>query len=297
MTTSSSNAMDNIEVRRLEFDMDKIESQNLVWSFTHPLFSIYINALAVHIPYFERYLVLGMRKIKKRIHDERLQSDVTKIIGQEAHHAKNFMAINKVLARRYPEVTQLDAQAKAAFKKPINEENLKQTIGFIAGYETFTFLGGMIILQGYDKWMKDAEPVLRSVWLWHQVEEVEHGAVAFEVYKYLYGEHEWYRKWMVLKAFIHIGMEAGRAYFPMVRKEGFFNSPKKLVHCISFFFSFSARLAYAALPVLSKNYHPRNHPLCSTNQSPIAVSWTNYYSLGKDVLEIDNATMQSVLKS
>ena len=274
MTESSTNAMDQIEVRRLTFDTEKIESQNPVWSYTHPLFSIFINALSVHIPYFERYLVWGLRRVKNQINNERLQSDVVRIIGQEGQHAKNFIATNQFLAKRYPEVEQLDAQARAYFREAAEHNNQKETLGFIAGYETFTYLGGMIILQRYDQWMKDAEPVMRSIWVWHQVEEVEHGAVAFDAYRYFYGDHEYYRKWMVVKAFAHIALQTAKAYIPMVRKEGYFKKPVSAVKAMGFFLNMAGRLAAAALPVLSKKYHPRHHPLCSSEQSPVAVSWT-----------------------
>ena len=296
MTTAPTHAMDNLEVRPLTFDMSKIDEQNPVWSRTSPLFSIYINALSIHIPYFERYLVLGLRNVKKQIDNPLLQSDVRKIIGQEAHHAKNFIEFNRFMMNRYPQVEQLDRNAKNYFKQILKSDTNKKTIGFIAGYETFTFLAGLIILKGYDKWMKDADPVMRSVWVWHQVEEVEHGAVAFDVYQYFYGEHEWYRKWMVVKAFAHVAIETAKAYLPMVRREGYFKNPWKALKAIGFFINLSSQLAYSALPVLSKKYHPREHPLCSSEQNPIAVNWTKYYSLGNDVLSMDNADMQRMME-
>ena len=77
---------------------------------------------------------------------------------------------------------------------------MKRKVAFTAGYETFTFLAGLIILKNYDKWMADSHPVMKALWVWHQVEEVEHGSVAHDVYRALYGKHEWYRKYMVLIA-------------------------------------------------------------------------------------------------
>lgn len=290
-----SNAMDNIEVRPLNFDFEKVQLRDPVWSRTHPLFSIYINALGIHVPYFERYLVLGMRKVKKKIDNDKLQSDVKAIIGQEAHHAKNFIGFNKFMMERYPTVKKLDAQAKGYFKHSMDNDSLKSIIAHIAGYETFTYLGGMIILRDYDKWMKDADPIMRSAWVWHQVEEVEHGGVAFDVYQHFYGEHEWYRKWWVIKSFAHIGKETISAYLPMVRKEGYLKNPWRAIKALSFFVSFSAQLAWAAMPVLKRGYHPRDHPMCSTMRSPIAVSWTKFYSMGKDVLELDNAQMRDMV--
>lgn len=294
-STETANAMDRIEVRKLNFDTEKIQVQDPVWSHTHPLFSIYINALSIHVPYFERYLVLGMRKVKKEIDDQRLQSDMTQIIGQEAHHAKNFIEFNKFMMDRYPKVKHLDKHAKDYFKKSMDKDSRKQILGFIAGYETFTYLGGMIILKNYDKWMKDAEPVMRSAWVWHQVEEVEHGAVAFDVYQYFFSEHEWYRKWMIVKAYAHIGLETFSAYLPMVKKEGYLKNPFKALKALGFFLSFSAQLAWSARPVFSKNYHPRNHPMCSTLQSPIAIAWTKYYSNGNDVERMNNADMDALM--
>ncbi len=295
MNNAITSAMDNIVVRPLRFDCSKIEAKNPVWSRTNPLFSIYINSLGIHVPYFERYLIAGLRKVRAKIKDEQLLKDVSSIIGQEAHHAINFININKFFMERYPEVRSLDARAKLYFEKKLEKDDLKSLLGYIAGYETFTYLGGMIILKGYKKWMLDADPVLRSVWLWHQVEEVEHGSVAFDVYRYFFEKNEWYRKWMVLKSFAHIGTEITSAYIPMARREGYFSSPIKAFKAIGFLLSFTAQLAYSALPVLSRRYHPRNHPMCSTMQNPIALSWTKFYTAGDDVLQLNNEKMNEIV--
>jgi len=295
MSNAYSKPMDNIEVRPLAFNYEKIEGQDPVWSRSNPLFSIYINALGIHVPYFERFLIKGLRSVQKDINNDKLSSDVSRIIGQEAHHAKNFVAFNKVLMNRYPQVKDLDISAKKYFEDALEHKNLKTKIGLIAGYETFTFLGGMIILENYQTWMKDADPVLRALWVWHQVEEVEHGAVAFDVYRYLYKDHEWFRKYMIVKAFFHIGWETLKAYIPMVKKEGYLKNPLRMAKAMGFYLKFSMLLAKSALPVLSRNYHPRNHPACNDMQSPVAVSWTKFYTSGNDVLHIDNKKMNTLI--
>lgn len=288
----SANPMDNIHVRPLRFDFSHIQAQDPVWSRTHPLFSIYINALGVHIPYFERYLMKSFRSVRPEIQDSQLKKDVTSIIGQEAHHGCNFIEFNKFLAKRYPEVTSLDQRAKQYFENSLNKNSIKAQIGYIAGYETFTFLGGMIILEGYDKWMKEADPVIRSMWIWHQVEEVEHGAVAFDVYKYFYKKYEWYRKWMVLKSLIHIAHETWLAYKPMCKKEGYFKSPIKTMKALGFFANISMQLAIKALPVFSSRYHPRQ--MSQKENNPIALAWREHYQGGNTVLEMGNAQIEQM---
>jgi len=288
----STNPMDNIHVRPLRFDFSHIQAQDPVWSRTHPLFSIYINALGVHIPYFERYLMMAFRSVREEIQDPHLKKDTTSIIGQEAHHGRNFIEFNKFLAKRYPEVEGLDKRAKTYFESSLKNDSIKAQIGYIAGYETFTYLGGMIILDGYDKWMKEADPVIRSMWIWHQVEEVEHGAVAFDVYKYFYKKHEWYRKWMVVKSLLHIAQETWGAYKPMVKKEGYFKSPLKAIKAIGFFTSMSLKLFIKALPVFSSSYHPRQ--MCGSKYNPIAMGWRDRYQDGRPVLEMSSSQIEQL---
>ena len=139
--------------------------------------------------------------------------------------------------------------------------------------------------------MDNADPVLRALWVWHQVEEVEHGAVAFDFYRTFYAKHEWYRKWMVVLAFSHILTETFKAYAPMVRGEGLYQKPRKALKAWRFFCGFGFDLAKSALPVLKRNYHPRRHPICNDEQNPIAMAWREHYRRGGNVLELNDQIM------
>jgi predicted metal-dependent hydrolase len=285
--------MDGFPVRPLNFEA--VSGDRLVWSRTCPEFSVFLNALALHVPYFERYLIVAMRAAREQVAEPGLLRDITAIIGQEAHHSKNFIQVNAALVQRYPGLAAVDAQAKAQFAERAQTDSLKRLVGFTAGYETFTFLAGMIILQNYGKWFADSDPVLKALWVWHQVEEVEHGAVAFEVYHSLYGEHEMYRKWMVVVAACHIAAETFKAYVPMIRREGWTRNPLKGLSRMAFCASMLLRLAAAALPVLRRGYHPRQHPLATSNQNPIQIAWRRYEAEGGDVLAIDHHKMSEIV--
>jgi len=270
--------MDKILIRQLRFEFGAEESRNPVWSQSSPDFSMFINALGVDVPHFERFLVRVMRTFRAELRDKRLLEDVQNIIGQESHHAFNFVRWTKELSRKYPEITLRDQEARKYFDRVITRRSKKFQIGFTAGYETFTFLGGMIILDRYKELMEHADPVLRALWVWHQVEEVEHGAVAFDFYRAFYGKHEWYRRYMVVYAFCHIAKETFLAFRPMVKGEAY--RGKRKLKAWWFFWSFAFDLARAALPVLSSSYHPRNHPICNDDQNSIAVAWREYHARG-----------------
>ncbi|MGB0954892.1 MAG: metal-dependent hydrolase [Panacagrimonas sp.] len=288
--------MDGFPVRQLKFDMDKVGDHNLVWSRTCPKFSVFLNAFGLHVPYFEKYLLKSMRAAKPHIDDEGMKRDISAIIGQEAHHARNFIEFNQALAHKYPELGRHDVEAREYFETMAKKHNLKQMVGFTAGYETFTFLAGMIILQNHDRWFKEADPVIKGLWVWHQVEEIEHGAVAFEVYQKLFGKHEWYRKWMVVRAAIHMAHQTIKSYTPMARREGWLRNPFRAISRMSYCFWMLGRLAYAALPVLRKDYHPRKHPIATSAQNPIQIAWRRYEGQGGDVLEIDHVKMAQIMR-
>ena len=257
---------------------------------------MFINALGVDVPHFERFLVRVMRQYRGELSDPKLLQDVQAIIGQESHHAFNFSKWTQRLADKYPEIARVDDACTQTFRR-MSQRSKKFQIGFVAGYETFTFLGGLIILQRYQELMGEADPVMRAIWVWHQVEEVEHGAVAFDFYNAFYGGDEWFRKFMVVRAFSHILAETFNAYAPMVRGEGLYKTPGKALKAWGFFCRFGFDLAWSALPVLKRGYHPRNHPICTNAQNPIALAWREHHRNGGDVLSLNDSIMSALLKT
>jgi predicted metal-dependent hydrolase len=281
----------------MRFEHEDIAGRNPVWSRSAPLFAIFINALAVHSPYFERFLCTVSRRAKASIPDERLSRELAALIGQEAHHAFNFLGMNKFLAQRYPGVEKFDREAREYFEAALRQRSFKYQMGFVAGYETFTYLAGMIVLDRYEEFMGEADPVMRAMWVWHQVEEVEHGSVAFDAYRAVFGRDEWFRKWMLLRAFGYISWQALQGYLHMCRVEGYATSLRGILHAAGFFLWLSGKLVVSAAPALSGDYHPRKHPRCEREPSPIAVAWRVHYAQGGDVSRLDEVTMRALMAS
>ena len=291
-----SHPMDDFPVRALDFDVSHVAPEDCAWSKSSPYFSVFINALGLHVPYFERYLIHTINTVKHNVADNKLRRDMVALAGQEGHHSRNFIAFNALMAKRYPKVEKLDAAAKNYFKNAAKKDSLRRKVAFTAGYETFTFLAGLIILKNYDKWMADSHPVMKALWVWHQVEEVEHGSVAHDVYRALYGKYEWYRKYMVLMAGLHIARETVKAYIHMARIEGWLKNPFKAISAMAFCFKTLGQMAWQTLPVFGKNYNPRNHPLATSKQDPVAIAWRRHDAKGGNVLDIDREAMVQIMQ-
>ncbi len=287
--------MDEIPIRKFRFKFDAVEGHDPVWSRSCPDFSIFINALGVHVPHFERFLVKSMRAYRDELQDEKLSLDVKAIIGQESHHAFNFEKWTAEMCKRYKGLAAINDHAKTYFLNAFENGSRKFRIGFTAGYETFTFLGGIIVLQRYAELMEEADPTIRALWVWHQVEEIEHGSVAFDFYRAFYPKDEWYRRMMVVFAYIHIIWETFKAYAHMIKTEGFYRKPMRALKAWRFFISFGLDFGISALPTLSRHYHPRNHPSCTTNQTLIAVAWKEFHAAGNDVQLLRDADVDQML--
>jgi len=289
--------MDGIEVRPLKFDLSAKTIADCVWSRTSPQFSVFMNAVGIHVPHFERYLIAALRQAKPQIKDEKLRNDVCAIIGQEANHASNYEQFSRRLSGRYPKLAAIDTRSANYFSKHTQTDSVKRLLGFTAGYETFSFLAGLIILDNYDKWFADADPEIKAFWIWHQVEEVEHGAVAFDVYQYFYSTDEIYRRWMITVAMMRVALETVQAYVHMARTEGWFRNPFIGIARMSFCSVMMWRFARNAFPAYKKGYHPRLHPLVTTSQNEIQMGWRRFQKAGGDVLAIDQEKMLRILSS
>jgi len=287
--------MAHIEVRRLDFDFSDLAPSQVLWSRTSPIFSVFANALNLHVPFFEKYLIVAMAQAKEKISSPKLREEVNAIIGQEAQHANAFLGFNQLLKRRYSKGQQLEDQVIAAFEKRYQSDDFRSLVGFTAGYETFTFLAGMIFLNNFDKWFADADPNIKALWIWHQVEEVEHGAVAFDVYKHFFPDDEYFRRKMVLSAFFHIVKETWSAYWHMCRVEGFMKSPWQTLRSGLFLANLISQMMWNCRQVFSKKYHPSQHPFATTQQNPIALAWRKYHRGGGNVLAIDREKMAEIL--
>lgn len=266
-----------IQVRPVRFEVEAIEGRDPLWSRSCPEFSMYINALAIHSPYFERFLGAVVRRAREQIEDPGLRADIGRLIGQEGHHAHNFVSMNRFLMGRYPRVARLDEEARRYFERALERDSFPRQLGFVAGYETFTYLAGMMFFDDWERLMGDADPVARALWVWHTVEEVEHGTVAFDTYRAVLPGREWLRKWMLCVAFSRIMYETARALLHMIRVEGYGRRPRKAWRTLRFSLAFSARAVVRALPALRASYHPSHYPKSSPGRHPFADAWRARY--------------------
>jgi uncharacterized protein len=142
-----------------------------------------IASLSSVFPDGEDYFVRSVRHYRDRITDPALKRQVSGFIGQEAVHGREHRVFNDRLAelgyptKQYEKFTRVGLRFRERILPAIS--NLAAT----AALEHFTATLAELVLTNEEvRDLMGAEAV-RDLFVWHALEESEHKAVAFDVYK------------------------------------------------------------------------------------------------------------------
>jgi predicted metal-dependent hydrolase len=151
-------------------------------------------ALSSVFPDGEDFFVRSVRHYRDRITDPDLKRQVAGFIGQESVHGREHRAFNVRLSELgYPTkevewLTRKGLELRTRFAPPI--ANLAAT----AALEHFTATLAELVLTNEQVRRHFGHPAVADLFVWHALEESEHKAVAFDVYKAV-GGSERVRVW------------------------------------------------------------------------------------------------------
>ncbi len=153
-----------------------------------------LASLSGVFPDGEEFFVRSVRHFRNDITDPELKRQVAGFIGQEAVHGREHRVLNDRLdALGYPtklveRITKKGLGWRAKMVSP--HANLAMT----AALEHFTATFAEVILTHESARELIGAPEMVDVFVWHALEESEHKAVAFDVYKHV-GGTERTRRW------------------------------------------------------------------------------------------------------
>jgi predicted metal-dependent hydrolase len=131
----------------------------------------------------EAFFVRSVRGFRTQITDRRLAHQVTGFMGQESMHGREHRLLNDRLSalgyptKRYERITQRYLAVREHLFTP--RSNLAAT----AALEHFTATLAELLLTSAETRELFGHPAVRDLFVWHALEECEHKAVAFDVYR------------------------------------------------------------------------------------------------------------------
>src|SRR5699024_3430227 len=179
------------KVRQPEFDFASSEDIPRYWWAGDPVKTLLLAALSASFPAGERFFIDSVRHYQKQITDPNLQAAIRGFIGQEAHHSREHEEMNEFFQRQGINVARLEREVQWFMDFMRKRFSRERQLAHTVAVEHFTALMAEEFLLKYDA-LEEMDPRMAPVWAWHAIEESEHKAVAFDVYKAI-GGSEWVR--------------------------------------------------------------------------------------------------------
>lgn len=171
-----------IRPRRMAFDMAQLQEKYFFRG--NPILSTLMYALSASFPDGERFFIDSVRHYQKDIKDPVLLAQIRGFIGQEAHHSRiheDFNARAETLGINMGRI-------EKRFKKRIDTAKRRldpgRQLAITAALEHVTATLAQWTLENPEAGLgSDSHSPLREMLVWHAMEEIEHKAVAFDVYR------------------------------------------------------------------------------------------------------------------
>ena len=184
-------------VRRMNFNFDTVPEY---WMGGNAGLTHFMTALSALFPAGEKFFIDSVRAVRYHSmlkNNADLQKEISAFIGQEAMHTHEHVGFNAsaqkfghdvdALERHTDTVIQTTRKFMAKLAKPIGitQEMVDLTTTTALEHFTATIASQLLSNSHIQELMTD--DTMKTMWLWHAIEENEHKAVVFDVYTAMYG--------------------------------------------------------------------------------------------------------------
>lgn len=183
MTITIENSPRKIPTRRMDFEPSFIDVPRHFAKDGDLISSHIIAALSSVFPDGEDFFVRSVRRFRDQVDDPELKRQVGGFIGQEAVHGREHRAFNDHLAQLGYPTKQVERFTRAGLKLRERLLTGRSNLAATAALEHFTATLAELVLSDDETRESFGHPAVRDLFVWHALEESEHKAVAFDVYK------------------------------------------------------------------------------------------------------------------
>ncbi len=173
--------------RRLDFTFDPAAVPRH-WYRRDAHLTAFWNAMSLLFPEGERFFVESVRRYRDRIHDPELKGQIDDFIAQEAMHGRGHRSFNEML--REAGLGEVSSKAEEQLKRLLDFArrtlSRRSQLAVTCALEHYTAILAEQLLTDADH-RGSGDDSVQGLWTWHALEESEHKAVAFDVYRALRG--------------------------------------------------------------------------------------------------------------
>lgn len=228
-----------------------------------PVRSAFFTALSGTFPLGERFFIDSVRQWRGAA-DPGLAAQVDAFIVQEALHTREHLVCNELIATAGYDAAQLTERTHRVLAPYRAAPRIRQ-LGLTIALEHFTALFAHAVLTRPEL-LSGAPSEVRSLWRWHAMEEIEHKAVAFDVFECATASWPRYRRYAfrvraLAEATGVLASVVARNMADLFAQDGL-PQPATLLLALRYFFGWRGvvtRMAGGYLSWLRPGFHPWQH--------------------------------------
>jgi predicted metal-dependent hydrolase len=157
------------------------EGYRRFWFLDSAICTNFINALSTLFPEGERFFADSVRHYLREIQDPVLLAQARAFVGQEAMHSREHRKFNDLLAAQGYPVARMEEKVREALDRTRRRQDPRLMLALTCAIEHLTTILSTEVLR--DPTFHGPMPAEHQrLWCWHGVEELEHKAVAFDVF-------------------------------------------------------------------------------------------------------------------
>jgi len=171
----------NSTIKQRHFD-DKPNDKPRVWWRDNPVMTAFFNALSVLLPLGESFFIRSMKPFMGEIVDPKLEADVQMFISQESEHGREHARYNRMVSAQGYDLTRIGKTFSTILRAGIRHQPPMGLLANTVASEHVTAILSELVMND-ERWLEGASTEHRRIWIWHAAEEIEHKAVAFDLYQ------------------------------------------------------------------------------------------------------------------
>lgn len=161
-----------------------------------------VAVLSAMFPEGEDFFVRSVKRSADKVTDPELKSQVAGFIGQEVTHGREHRALNERLQEMGYPTRRVDRDVRRGLRSGERVLSPLTCLAITAALEHYTAALAETLLTDERAQALLGTTEVREMLLWHAVEEAEHKAVAFDVYRAAGGTE---RRRVLTMRLVHVG--------------------------------------------------------------------------------------------
>ena len=157
------------------------------WNDNSPFKTQFLNALSVNFPEGERFFINSIKPFVEQINNEQQLADIKEFIKQENWHRFIHVQYNAWMERKGLPAQEVETKMNKFWNNLALKWSKTSCLAATVCIEHITAVNAQLFLS-YRTNLKRMHPHFEQVWRWHGIEEIEHKAVAMDVYNAIGGK-------------------------------------------------------------------------------------------------------------